>query len=254
MSLPLADYEEFFYNNPMRKLPYITTIVAILALILLTLVYIALNSARLDTFLSTADSTAHTNAGAIVYDDPLITYVPEGDRSVDQKTKVFVSSQDPLLGNNQAQVYVVFYGNLLDATMQQYLAAVADLHDQLGDDVAFVWKDNVTNDAEKEAAMVSHCSDAVDRFWTVTAELENGTADGVVDVYQVATDNGVNESELDTCLALGGTGAQVDQSTALAGPLGVTNGHTVFVNDQLLTEPVTIEELKTKINETLATF
>ena len=130
----------------MRKLPYIITGAALVGVVCLALAYLALNTGRLRTIfpLTTAPTTEDSNNSRLVYDDPLITYVPAGNRSADQKTKVFVSSQDPLLGTDKAKVYVVLYGNLLDATMQQYLAAAVDLQAQYDDDaVAFAWKDNV---------------------------------------------------------------------------------------------------------------
>lgn len=239
----------------MRKLPYVITGAALLGLVFLALAYLALNSARLNALFPTStlsDSTVNTNT--VLYDDPLITYVPAGDRSADQKTKVFVSSADPLLGTNQAKVYVILYGNLLDTTMQQYLAEMVNLQASYGDEVAIVWKDKTANDTEMQAAVIGHCADSVDKFWDYAGALATNSATDEAGLKQLAVDQGVNTIELEDCLATSGASAQVNQSNALAGPLGVTTAHTVFVNDQAFTDAVTVDQLKQTIDEILASF
>lgn len=232
-----------------QSLPYIITAAAVLGIIFLVIVGFAFNSARLNTIIF-GDQThvePSTTISQYPFDDPLITYVPSGNRSDNQKTKVFVSSQDPIMGEDNANVYVILYGSLLDADMQTYLAA------DYGDDVTVVWKDYTVTEADREATMVGHCANSVGKFWDYAKAL-NGVEDDQTDYAAVAEQVGVNRTELDTCLATGGMGAIVDQSTALAVPLGVTTTHSVFVNDELYTEVIAIDDLKARANAILATF
>ncbi len=240
----------------MRKLPYLVTAAALVGLTFLVVAYLALNSARIQTIFAGVDTTQQNanSSGTILYDDPLITYVPAGDRSVDQKTKVFVSSADPMLGTNQAKVYVVLYGTLVDTEMQQYLAEMVDLQASYGDDVAVVWKDNAVGDLELQSAVIGHCADSVGRFWDYAGALVDNVPTDEDGYKQLALDQGVNTVELEDCLATSGASAQVTQSTGLADPLGVTTTHTVFVNDRLFTDSITIDQLKQTIDETLASF
>ena len=110
-----------------NKLPIIITVAASLGLILLAVSYYALYSARLSTviFGDTA-GLGPQQSSSLVVDDPLITFVPVSERGDNQKTKVFVSSQDPMLGSATAKVYVILYGSLLDEDMQTYLAAMVE--------------------------------------------------------------------------------------------------------------------------------
>ncbi|MBI4407396.1 MAG: thioredoxin domain-containing protein [Candidatus Kerfeldbacteria bacterium] len=231
-----------------KHLPYIMTAAAILGMIFLVIAGFALNSARLNTIIfATQTHVDPSTTSTIPYDDPLITYVPDASRNANQKTKVFVSSQDPIIGSGDANVYVILYGSLLDADMQTYLAG------EYGDTVTVVWKDYAVSTADREAAMVGHCANTVGKFWDYAKAL-NGVASDQTDYAAVAEQVGVNRVELDICLATGGVGAIVDQSTGLAVPLGVTTTHSVFVNDDLYNDAMSVEELKNNADALLATF
>ena len=232
-----------------KHLPYIMTAAATLGIIFLVIVGFALNSARLNTIIFATQSHVEPNTTTSQYpfDDPLITYVPDASRNANQKTKVFVSSQDPIIGAGDANVYVILYGSLLDVDMQTYLAA------DYGDDITVVWKDYAVSEADREAAMVGHCANTVGRFWDYAKAL-NGVEGNQTDYTAVAEQVGVNRTELDSCLATGGMGAIVDQSTGLAVPLGVTTTHSVFVNDELYNDDMSVEELKFHADALLATF
>ncbi|MFA6475561.1 MAG: thioredoxin domain-containing protein [Patescibacteria group bacterium] len=234
----------------MVRLPYFITAAAVISLVFLAIAYLAWNSSRV-SLLSNQTSTAinSTQTTLSKYDDPLITLVPKGDRSSNQKTSVFVSSSDPVLGSRDAKVYVILYGSLLDDTIHGYLQNIKELQESYGGDVAIVWKDNAISEADKTAAMVGHCANNYGMFWKYAAAV---TAES--DPKQVAQEQGVNEVELQDCLDTSGVSGQVQQSTGLASPLGATNSHTLFVNDVIYTEPISLENLKKNIDETLATF
>src|SRR3989338_147437 len=96
-----------------NKLPTIVTVAALASTFFLAVSYYALNSARLSTIIfGDQAGLAPQKSTSYVVDDPLITYVPKGERSDNQKTKVFVSSQDPIIGTTSAKVYVILYGSM----------------------------------------------------------------------------------------------------------------------------------------------
>lgn len=240
-----------------RALPYLISAAALVAIVFLALAALILNTARLNTILSsTAEHLdAQTTSNPTIYNDPLITYVPNGERSAQQKTNVFVSSQDPLLGTKEAKVYVILYGSLLDETMQDYLSALPDIQaGYAADQVALVWKDNADTDLAHDAAEVGHCANTVGRFWEYAKALSSTKITDLNSLKQVAIAQGVNSTELDDCLLTSGVSAQVDQSVGLASPLGVVGTHSVFINDHLLTDATTADQLKQTIDEVLASF
>lgn len=235
------------------KRPIIVTIAASFGLLVLAISYFALHSARLSTIMfgNTTGLGPQLSTGT-PYDDPLITVVPEADRSVNQKTKVFVSSQDPILGSADAKVYVILYGSLLDYDMYRYLVSMADVQADYGNDVAIIWKDFTTLDIDDEAAVVGHCANTVEKFWDYA--LAVGTASVDNSFASIAEQAGVNRVELEDCLATGGMEAVVSQNVALGQALGVTTTHSLFVNDDLFVDPMSIDELKLHIDAALASF
>lgn len=238
--------------------PYLITSLSVLAVIFLVLVYMAFNAARLGGIFAShtlnTNSSATSITGQTIVDDPLITYVPEGNRSAEQKTKVFVSSEDPMLGYDTASVYVVLYGSLLDDTMQNYLVSIKDVQTQQGNDVAIVWKDAVTDELGQQASEVGQCANQQGQFWEYAAAFANAAITDLSSLKALAVAQGSDLSTLEDCLSHAGLSAKVQQSTGLASPLGVTGAHTVFVNDQTFNDAVTIDELNQTIDETLANY
>lgn len=224
-----------------NKWPIIITVAASLGLMLLAISYYALYSTRLAIIIfGDQPGLGPQKSSSLVVDDPLITFVPEDKRGENQKTKVFISSQDPMLGTDAAKVYVILYGSLLDYDMQVYVDNVVDLQASYGDDVAIVWKDYTATDIDDTAATIGHCANEVGRFWEYAAALDN------------QSDLAALETEF--CLDTVGLDAIVEQSSALADTLGVTTTHSVFVNDELYVEPISLDDLKTRIDVVLESF
>jgi protein-disulfide isomerase len=238
-----------------KWLPYSVTALAIMATVFLVLVFMAFNTARLGgIFTGQTVNTTASNLANTTYDDPLITYVPEGARSSEQKTKVFVSADDPMIGYDTASVYVILYGSLLDSDMQTYLAAIEDVQAQYGDSVAVVWKDYVTDDTAKQAAEVGQCANRQGKFWEYVVALVDSDATNLAGFTQVAIAQGSDQLTLQDCLDHAGMSAKVDVSVGLASPLGVTSTHAVFVNDQTFNDVMTVDELKQTVDETVTSY
>jgi len=242
----------------MNKLTFahIFAAISVLALLFLVLAMWLIKASWLDTLFETDNLTsAQVNAkSGIVFDDPLITVVPEDRIDAEQKTKVFVSTLDPVLGEPTAKVYVILYGSLLDSDMTSYLGMIATLDDAYGDDVTFVWKDNVVTETEVLAAELAHCANEYNKFWEFASALNTRTDDSEDAMVAVATSLSMDEQTIRDCVATSGYSGQVTQSQATAANLGVTNGHSVFINDRLFTEPVDEATIKRHIDEILATF
>lgn len=235
---------------------HLFTVISVLALLFLVLAAWLIRSSWFDPLYdSTNLTTANINAKpVIVVDDPLITTVPEDQQGEEQKTKVFVSTLDPVLGERTAKVYVILYGSLLDADMAAYLGMIPDLDSAYDQDVAFVWKDNPTADAEILAAKVAHCANDYNKFWEFASALGTRTDDSEDALIAIAEQLTMDGQTMRDCVATAGYGGQITQSQAAAATFGVTNGHSLFINDRLLTEPASADDIKQHIDEVLATF
>ncbi|EKD76029.1 MAG: DsbA oxidoreductase [uncultured bacterium] len=235
---------------------YFFTAVSVFALLFLVLAVWLIKASWLnELFIVNTLTSDQVNAhSGIVIDDPLITTVPEDQQGSEQKTKVFVSSADPLLGENTAKVYVIFYGSLYDGDMSNYLAMITNLDAAYGDEVAFVWKDNPTGETDKLAAEVAHCTNEYNKFWEFTTALSNRADDSEEALIAVAEGLGMDGQTLRDCVKTSGYAGQITQSQATAGTLAVTNNHVVFINDRLFTELIDETTIKQNIDEILATF
>lgn len=245
-----------------KQLPYIVTGMAVIGLMFLVSVVYFMKSALLfDVFETdngyTSETVSESNGFFQPLPDPLITVVPDEQRSVENKSKVFVSSADPLLGANTAKVFVILFGNFNDTTSIDYVAMFNTLSEQYSsEDVAFVWKDYIISDDERAQRMaeIGHCADEVGRFWDYAAVVRDRTADDDEALLAIADSAGVNKIVAQDCLDTAGYAGQINQSYYYAQSLNIANTHTMFVNDRVYTEPMTQEQLTSAINEVLATY
>lgn len=235
---------------------HLFTAVSLLALLFLVLAAWLIRASWFDPlFESTNLTTANINAKSdIAFNDPLITTVPEDQQGGERKTKVFISTLDPVLGERTARVYVILYGSLLDADMAAYLGMISDLDSTYDADVAFVWKDNPTSDAEVLAAKVAHCANEYNKFWEFTDVLDTRIDDSEDALIAIAESLSLDGQTMRDCVATAGYNGQITQSQAAAANLGITNSHSLFINDRLLTEPATVADIKQHIDEVLATY
>lgn len=237
---------------------YFFTGLAIIALIFLSISYWLVRAAWLGSMYvdNGLTSASVTNGGSsVVIDDPLITTVPVEQQSAEQKTKVFVSSLDPIQGDNSAKVFIIFYGSLLDSDMQSYFQLMPQLTEQYAlSEVAFIWKDYVTEDVEESAAVVGHCANEQNRFWEYSGALARRTGDDTAALMSVANSIGTSAPDMEECVNNAGYAAQVEQNHYSGQVLGVTNGHTLFINDRLYTEPITADQITQTIDDILATY
>lgn len=186
--------------------------------------------------------------------DPLITMVPKDQQSPDQKTKVFISSEDPLQGNTSAQVFVILYGSLTDTTTQTYLAMATSLMKKYDTQIAVVWKDYAVDDFSETTAVVAHCANDFGKFWQFTTAVPNRSADTTAALLEVAATVGLDKIDIQDCIDTKGYAAQIQQSYYTGKVLGVTTGHSLFVNDRLFIKPLTQSDIEQSIDEILASY
>lgn len=207
---------------------------------------------------STTDSsdTNTKNTTPAKYSDPLITVVPDEQQSSLSKTKVFVSTLDPLLGTSDAKVYVILFANFGDSQTKIYLEYIERLKAEFGDDVAFVWKEYIPSDDERVVAMstFAHCANEQFLFWEYANALGTRTADDDSTLYQIAESVGADRFTVEDCVASAGFQSVFKQGLYTAEQLGVKNAHTLFINDDMYADVLTYEELESNIRTTLEQY
>lgn len=198
-------------------------------------------------------NTDTKNTKPVKYSDPLVTIVPDEQQSTVSKTKVFVSTLDPLLGTTEAKVYVILFANFGDSQTQTYLEYADRLKAEFGDDVAVVWKEYIPTEDERIIAMstYAHCANEQLLFWEYAKALGKRTADDDASLIQIAESVGADRYTMEDCVVSSGFSGVFKQGFYTAEQLGVKNAHTVFINDDMYADVLTYEEIESKIRTIL---
>ncbi|MDP3970238.1 MAG: thioredoxin domain-containing protein [bacterium] len=246
-------------NNNM--VPYLWVILALFGLVFLGSTYFFSKVAIGDSLLQLEDeSVAIASPKEIAPKqnvvDPLITVVPDEQISSESKTKIFISSLDPKLGYDDSKVFVIIYGKHTDVEAQAYVNMANEIVAKYSNEVMFVWKDYVTADDERayQMAEISHCAEEQRLFWEFAVALTDRTADDDVALYQLLTDVGGSRTSAEECISTSGYQGLIDQSYYAGQNLGITNSHTLFINDRMYTEVLSQDQLTAIIDEILATY
>lgn len=240
---------------------YALTGVAILGFIFLfTTILFLKSTVLLESFFPGAFSGSVYSGAALLqqsvpFDDPLITTVPADQAEAERKTRVFVSSADPMLGAPSADVFVIFFADVSDPAVVNYIDQIETLRTRYGDRVSLVWKDfTQPNGATSTKQQLAHCLADQGLFWEFIQALPTATGNDQSAWETLATGLGADQLTMKECLNSRQYQAVVDQNYYYGTTVGVINGHTVFVNDRLYTEAMSVEQLIAKIDEVLATF
>ncbi len=194
-------------------------------------------------------STSKMPAVTTPVQDPLITVVPEDQLSASSKTKVFISQVDPIIGSHQAKVFVILFGDWSDSTAQTYVSWAKDVVSTHSDNVAFVWKDDMDPEQLTESlnhtALTAHCLNEQGVFWDLV---------GKPNFMDTIKEANIDHGGLDECVTSKAYQAAIHYGYYYGQSVGVTNGHTLFINDDLYANPLTKEELNQKIEDVLAQY
>ena len=244
---------------------YSITAIAAAAFLFVGSTVFFLKSSALTQILLPVSGTAYSgediaaSQGRLLIPDPLVTVVPEEQQSAESKSRVFVSTLDPLYGSPTAKVFVIIFGSYTDGTAREYVRFVDALNEQYGDDLAIVWKDFVdpSDESARNMATLAHCVSEQYRpgaYWDYASALADRSADDEDTLLGMAESVGVQRIVIENCMATSGFQSVVDQGYFYGQNIGVENSHTVFVNDRQLSDPLSIDELKSNIDEVLNTF
>ncbi|MFA5995131.1 MAG: thioredoxin domain-containing protein [Patescibacteria group bacterium] len=236
-----------------RIIPYILLILAGIILCTFFVIIIMLPAIKNRDFLLLGNkinsTNTITNKNKVILPDPLITTVPTNQQQINRKTKVFVSDLDPKLGNVQAEVFLIIYGDINDATTQQYLTWANDLIKQYSQ-LMLVWKDYT--DTATNLTQAIHCLDEQDKFWNSTQNIITVAKANTALDYTKLSSAGASSVDLETCVNEKRYQAMINYAYYNGQALGVTNRHTLFVNDAMYSEPLTLEQLTKTIDAVIS--
>ena len=199
---------------------------------------------------------AATNS--VVLPDPLITVVPKDQQSSQRKTKVFISDVDPKLGAEQPKIVVIVFGDWADTASRDYLSWANDIVQQYPQDVTFVWKDYVPPEQLTEhstnVALTAHCLNEQAVFWQATDAIASLTTATSINYSTLLPDSGIDHGSVEECVTSKVYQAAVHYGYYYGQSVGVTNGHSIFINDTLYADVLTKEQLIEHIDAVLEKY
>ncbi len=243
--------------------PFLITGLSIIALLFLASCFLAISVTFFHHNETADQSNGSINSSDVIdlkhrkldIPDPLITLVPEEEVEIsNSKTKVFISSLDPVAGSRQADVYLIIYGDLADPVVNDYINMKDQLVEKYEDSIGIVWKDFVetsTNESGVRMGVLAHCANEQLKFWEYLQVLTTRTADDRTSVIILATELGIDKSILEECELSAGYKGMIEQSYLNAKSMQVTNGHSLFINDDYYADSLSFDQLTALIDEAL---
>lgn len=172
-------------------------------------------------------------------------------------TEPSVTFIDPSIGNANAKVTIVMYGDYgcdSCATLDETLIGL--VADDFPNDVRMVWKDmpnTSQHDEALNAAIAARCAGDQGKFWEYHALLMANHNSLSAELYQTfATQLELKSSQFSSCVT-DKTPAPIIQQTYEEGlALGVSATPTIFINGTRYTGAVDLGTLKAMVRQILA--
>lgn len=175
--------------------------------------------------------------------DPYVTKVPDLKQML---AGPIISALDPSVGNLNAKVNIVIFGDFTCAFCAKEEAVVKAILAKYPNQIRFIWKDYPDTDVASvsfKAAVAARCAEEQDKFWQYHDKLfsyDNLTEENFL---QIADDIKINHTKFLECL--NGLAAQkkVKDNIKEADALEITGVPFMYVNKQEVMGEISLEGL-----------
>jgi len=160
----------------------------------------------------------------------------------------------PVRGPKNAAVTVVEFADFECPYCQVVHPDLAKLQSELGDKVAFAFKDLPlpSHTYAEKAAEAAHCAGAQGKYWEFHDRLFEKKQYEVAKLKETARELQLNGEAFDKCLDSGAPAAFIKASIMEAQALTIPGTPTFFVNGRFISGPTNYEILRNAIQEELA--
>lgn len=170
-------------------------------------------------------------------------------------TEPTITIADPILGENDAAVTIVNFGDYECDSCQTVEGTLTELREEYGDDLRIVWKDmpnTTSHDEALNAAIAARCAGEQKKFFDYHALLfANQHALGEELYLSIATELGLKERAFTSCYENQTTLPLIQKSFNEGIALEVTATPTLFVNGERYTGATSKLELRGAIEAAL---
>ena len=198
-------------------------------------------------------------AGAVVYSNaPRSTSPDRNTAAIGGSIAGDLSDDDPLLGDPQAPVTMVEFGDFqcpfCRRLFETTLSDIKEKYVATGK-VKFIYRDfplsSIHSEAEK-AAEAGECADEQGKFWALHDLLyERQDALGVANYKKWAAEIGLNAQQFNECLDSGKYAEEVAKDLADGQAAGVNGTPATFINGRLVSGAVPFAQFEVIIEEEL---
>ena len=157
-----------------------------------------------------------------------------------------------VLGPPNARVTMVEFADYECPYCQKVAADVKKLQADLGDRVAFTYKDFPIHSRSEKAAEAVRCAGKQGKFWELHDELYHSKELDVDQLKAQARTLKLDPAEFDKCLDSGEEAAAVDKDHKEGGRLGISGTPSFFINGHFLSGALDYASLRQVVEQQLA--
>jgi len=171
------------------------------------------------------------------------------------REQVEILPDDPSRGPDDAPIVLVEFSDFQCPYCQRATATIAELVEQYGDQIRFVYKDYPlpSHPEAFKAAEAGNCANEQGMFWELHDMMfESQDALDVTSLKSYATELGLDETAFAACLDGGRYTQQVEGDLAIGRDYGVSSTPTVFINGRVVMGAAPFETFDEIIKEELA--
>jgi protein-disulfide isomerase len=158
-----------------------------------------------------------------------------------------------VLGPPNARVTMVEFADYECPYCQKVASDVKKLQADLGDRVAFTYKDFPIHARSEKAAEAARCAGKQGKFWELHDELYHSKELDVDQLKAQARTLKLDPAEFDKCLDSGEEAAAVDKDHKEGARLGISGTPSFFINGHFLSGALDYASLRQVVEQQLAT-
>ncbi|MFA5069848.1 MAG: thioredoxin domain-containing protein [Patescibacteria group bacterium] len=167
-----------------------------------------------------------------------------------------VSGKDPRLGEKNAKVTIIEFGDFQCPYCDELAPIFKKLKDEYKEQLTIVWKDFPLTTVHEEAlsaAQAARCSQKQGKFWEMHDELFANQSLLSAELYpKLSAKIGLNTDQFIDCLNNGETLSLIQKNVNEGVALGVDGTPYFYLNNYVITELMSEESLKALITTELA--
>ena len=165
----------------------------------------------------------------------------------DLLTGPIISSLDPVQGDVEAPVSIVFFADFECDFCRNQEQVIKQVFEKYKNQVKLIWKDYPEDDEDSisyKLAVAARCAQEQDSFWEYHDKLFSSDISNDEDLVKIAYDLGLKANKFEKCLENPEAKKLVDDNIEEANALDINGVPFIYVNSQEIMGEINYEDLE----------